>query len=94
MSLSNKEIKSKILEHEETIQTLLKRIDQLEGKVTLLESKNAITSFVNTHLAEELDNLRQYSHRSCLIMEGVSPSAPEVEEKVKNILQGHILWIW
>lgn len=72
------------------LQDLKSEFEELKSRFVKLESQHAVTSSVNSALTQEVDELSQYSRRSCLLIAGVESQMPEtpsqVEQKVKNLL--------
>ena len=71
---------------EELTQMVLKltsRVAELEGKLCRLDSQLSIASTVNDVLRGQLDDLQQYSRRSCLIIDGIKPTAKESTTELK-----------
>ena len=63
---------------------LTKKVHKLEGEVCILRSEIAISSTVNTTLREKLDDLEQYSRRSCILVDGIEPKAKESTRDLKS----------
>ena len=71
----------------------LKEWATLEDKLVQVEADKAISSHVDDILHNKIDELNQYSMRSCLIIEGVplpsyNAEAEDVEKKIKILLKG------
>ena len=65
------------------IQDLQNQINKMEGKFIQIESAKAISSHVNKVLNDKIDELNQYSCRSCLIVDGLKSNELEkLPEKV------------
>ena len=53
------------------ISSLQKKVETLENKVVILESTLEISQDTRDKLSTEVDNLRQYFQRNCLIASGI-----------------------
>ena len=73
-----------------TLEELLKRIEKLEDKVAELQSELIVTKNVNKLLSQEVDNLQHYQRRTCVILDGITPSehetTEEITKKAKNVM--------
>ena len=56
---------------DEKIQSLTKRVVNLESTLQETQSQSLIATNVSDLLKLELDKLKQYSRRSCLVVSGV-----------------------
>ena len=63
-----------IEENTDSIINLKKAIINIEGKLMITESKYALASHVNSILSKNVDELQQYSRRSCIIIDGIPSS--------------------
>ena len=75
----------------EAFEKLIKRVEFLEGKLARLEGHLSLASHCcNKVLRDQLDELQQYSRRSCLIVRGIPVSEKEtitdVESKLKALI--------
>ena len=66
-------LKKQVAEQNMQIKELSARLATLEGKLIQMESTSKISERVNEVLAEKLDDLNQYSRRSCLVIDGIKP---------------------
>ena len=75
---------------EDTIKSLIARIDMLEKRLLELEGLLEVTWNTNNLLEQEVENLQQYQRRACIIVDGITPVKDETEEqittKTKNFL--------
>ena len=53
------------------IEAMSKKIIILEGKLIIEESKWAVSNHVNEVLNKKIDELNQYSRRSCMVVDGI-----------------------
>ena len=60
-----------LTEQDSRIKALEDRLATIEGKFLIEESTKFITAHVNKQFSKQIDDLQQYSRRSCLIVEGV-----------------------
>ena len=85
------DLQEKVSKQEETIKSLITKVKKLEGDVIQINAERAIASHINIFLRQSVDNLQQYTRRSCLLLEGL-PSKPnesvkDVEKSVKDVLE-------
>ena len=66
--------------HEDTIKSLIARIDMLEKRVLELEGVLGVTRNANSLLEQEIDNLQQYQRHACIIVNGISPVRARLDE--------------
>ena len=97
--VSNKEeisrLKDMVSYQNDEIKNLLKRVATLEGKLMQVEADKAISSHINDILHNKIDELNQYSMRSCLIIERVplpthNSEADDVEKNVRMLLKDEL----
>ena len=79
------------------IDKLTKRVTNLEQMLLEVQSCNLIATNTSELLKMEVDKLKQYSRRSCLVISGVelppnksTESAEETEEKVRRIIETNL----
>ena len=81
--------------------SILKKLELLENKVCVLESSLEVSHQVNQVLRKEIDNLtealdnqEQYSRRSCLVIDGITPNKTEspeqLRDKIMNLTTNHL----
>ena len=75
--------------------SLEKRSNELETKLTTTRNENLdLTNKVN-ELELQLDQMEQYSRRTCLIIDGIKPKQDEngkdLFDKVKKLTTNHVL---
>ena len=90
---SRDELMSIIQIQDQKIQNLTNRLNNLEQLVDEWQSDALLSKRTNELLAREVDRLKQYSRRSCLVISGVKlpegkskETAAETTEKVKEVL--------
>ena len=59
----------------------MKRMSTLEGKFCELEGRLLITQTVNRHLESMIDSQAQYSHRPCLVVNGMAEPGYESDDE-------------
>jgi len=74
----------RILQLESETQSLRNKVESLELHQVKLEASLVISQGVNSVFEEKLDDLQQYSKRSCLIFDNMPVETNEMEEIVKE----------
>ena len=76
---------------DEKMQSLTKRLLYLESTIRETQSQNLITTNTSDLLKLELEKLKQYSRRSCLVIPGVelprNKTSEKAAETVTNVLK-------
>ena len=67
------------------IKNLSTRVSYLEGKVCHLEGHLSISTHVTNLLSTQLDDLQQYSRRSCLVIDGIKSKIGETAEQTEKV---------
>ena len=71
-----------IEKQQKIIEELLDRLGRLEGTVSAMEGELAVVRNVNTILSQQLDEVDQYSRRSCMVVTGLrKPEKDETNHK-------------
>ena len=71
-----------IEKQQKIIEELLDRLGRLEGTVSAMEGELAVVKNVNTILSQQLDEVDQYSRRSCMVVTGLrKPEKDETNHK-------------
>ena len=88
---SIEELLKNIEKQQLAISRLETKVDNLEGKVIMLESQIHICGTVNENQRVMIDNQEQYSRRACMVVSGMAVSDTDAEHgedfgKVVNVL--------
>lgn len=75
-------LKQRILEQSQEISGLTKRVVSLEKKLNETNETLGVAKHINTILANQVDDVQQYSRRNCLIISGIPPNKDETQHDI------------
>ena len=77
-------LRETIIKQDEKITSLERKLGHLGSSIVVLESQFAFANHVADVLQEKLDDQEQYSHRPCLVIEGIRSWENETEGSLTN----------
>ena len=84
------DLQNQVINQQIIIERLQQQVNALDLFVVQISSEKALASHINDVLMEKLDEIHQYSKRSCVIMEGLpvveDETVDQVETSTKTIL--------
>ena len=80
-------LREAIKKQNEKITSLERKLGHLDSNIVALESQLALANHVTDVLREKLDYVEQYSHRPCLVIEGIRSGENETEASVTERLR-------
>ena len=81
---------AKLAEQQQQNDKLIKRLNELEGKVLILDSQLAVPETVNNLLKKKADDLEAYSRRSCIHVNGLQKDNHENNENLRKTVVENI----
>ena len=83
-------LEAKLAEQQQQIDKLIKRVNELEGKVTILDSKLAVSETVKNLLNKKADDLEAYSRRLCIHVNGLQKDDHENNDNLRKTVVENI----
>ena len=80
----------KLADKQQQIDKLIKRVNQLEGKVPILDSQLTVSETVNNLLKKKVDDLEAYSRRSCIHVNGLQKDDHENNDNLRKTVVENI----
>ena len=83
-------LEAKLAEQQQQIDKLIKRVNELEGKVTILDSQLAVSETVKNLLNKKADDLEAYSRRLCIHVNGLQKDDHENNDNLRKTVVENI----
>ena len=83
-------LEAKLAEQQQQIDKLIKRVNELEGKVTILDSELAVSETVKNLLNKKADDLEAYSRRLCIHVNGLQKDDHENNDNLRKTVVENI----